>query len=137
MRDHHEQLEGLGATVLLISFGQEPQAKRWLEQTNAPFPLALDPDRRVYRAYGLERSVAKSWHPKMIAHYLGLLLKGRKLLPIQGDPNQLGGDFIVDRQGIVRYAHPSDDPADRPSIQVLLRALEFIENSNVGDTLSS
>ena len=113
----------------LLSFGQEWQAKRWLEETQSPFPLLLDPDRRVYRAYGLERSVAKAWHPRMFLYYFRLLLKGRKLRPIQGDTNQMGGDFIVDHGGIVRFAHPSEDPADRPSIETLLQTLKSLETS--------
>ncbi len=129
MRDHHEELEAHGVRALLVSFGQEWLARRWMQETNAPFPLLMDPERSVYRAYGLERSFAKSWHPRMLLHYLGLLLKGRKLRPIQGDPIQLGGDFIVDSQGIVRYAHPSEDPADRPSFQQILEALKSIENA--------
>lgn len=65
----------------------------------------------------------------MLLHYAGLILKGRKMRPIQGDPNQLGGDFIVDSQGTARYAHPSDDPADRPSLQELLKELKSIDKS--------
>ena len=129
MRDHQDQLEALGLRIYLISFGQEWQAKRWLEETQAPFPLLLDPDRSVYRAYGLERSAAKSWNPKMLLHYLGLILKGRKLRPIQGDSNQLGGDFIVDREGTIRLACPSEDPADRPSVEMLLQTLRSLEEA--------
>lgn len=129
MRDHQDQFEALGVHVYLLSFGQEWQARRWLEETQAPFPLLLDPDRTAYRAYGLERSAAKAWSTKTLLHYFRLILKGRKLRPIQGDPNQLGGDFIVDHQGLVRFARPSDDPTDRPSIEELLPTLRFLENS--------
>ena len=129
MHDHQEELEALGVRVLLLSFGREWQARRWMQETKAPFPLLLDPERSVYRAYGLERSFAKSWHPRMLLYYLGLLLKGWKLHSIQGDPNQLGGDFIVDARGIVRYAHPSEDPADRPSFERIVEALKIIENA--------
>ena len=127
MRDHKDTLEALGLRVYLLSFGQEWQAKRWLEETDAPFPLLLDPDRSVYRAYGLERSAAKSWQPKILWYSLRLILKGRKLRPIQGDPHQLGGDFIVDREGTVRLACPSEDPVDRPSIDMLLQTLQSLE----------
>ena len=126
MRDHEEELEALGVRVLLLSFGQESQAARWIQETKAPFPLLLDPKRSVYRAYGLERSFTRVWNLGTVLLYLGLLLKGRKPRPIQGDPNQLGGDFIVDTRGIVRYAHPSEGPADRPSFQQIVEALKSI-----------
>ena len=128
MRDHREQLEALGVCVVLVSFGQEWQVKRWQEETSTPFPLLLDPDRSVYRTFGMERSVAKAWHPKMFLYYLRLLLKGRKLRPIQGDPNQLGGDFLVDNQGIICYAYASEDPADRPTVTELLKVAKSLEH---------
>ena len=115
--------------MLLLSFGQERQAGNWIQETKAPFPLLLDKERSVYRAYGLERSFVKSWHPRIMLHYLALLFKGRKLHPIQGDPNQLGGDFIVDARGIVRFSHYSEDPSDRPSFQRILEAIKLIENA--------
>ena len=91
-----------------------------MRETESPFPLLLDSDNATYRGYGLQRSVSRVLSPKMFWHYFVLLLRGRKLRPIQGDPYQLGGDFIVDPRGVVRYAYPSRDPSDRPSIQDLL-----------------
>ena len=40
-----------------------------------------------------------------------------------GDIHQLGGDFLLDRSGRLMLAHPSTDPADRPTVQQLLDAL--------------
>ena len=113
--------------MLLLSFGQESQAISWIQETKAPFPLLLDTERSVYRAYGLERSFVKSWHPRIMLHYLALPFKGRKLHPIQGDPNQLGGDFIVDAQGTVRFSHYRQAPSDRPSFQRILEALKKLK----------
>ena len=56
-------------------------------------------------------------------HYLKLILRGEKLLPVQGDPHQLGGDFVVDAAGIIRLAHRSKDPVDRPPVEKLLAVL--------------
>jgi len=123
LRDHHDQLEAAGAKVVLISFGTAEQARRWLEETGAPFSMLLDPDRAAYRAYGLERSVWRVFHPKVFQVYFRLMLQGRKLRSVQGDPYQLGGDFIVDSRQIVRYALPSANPADRPDVQKLLANL--------------
>ena len=116
--------------MLLLSFGLESQALRWMQETDSPFSLLLDRERNVYHAYGLERSALKSWHPKMFLRYARLLLKGWKLRPIQGDPNQLGGDFIIDGRGLLQYAHPSEDPADRPSVQELLEMVKRLPFEN-------
>lgn len=123
MRQRQDEFGRLNVQVLVISFGTEYWAKVWLEETGAPFPLLLDPERRVYRAYGLGRSVLQVWSPKVLWHYLRLVLAGRRLRPAQGDLYQLGGDFIVDAEGIVRLAHPSRDPTDRPPVEELLKVL--------------
>lgn len=86
--------------------------------------LLIDEPRLAYRAFGLERSWWRSWQPKTVWRYVQLLLSGRRWRGIQGDSAQLGGDFVIDRQGVVRLAYRSDDPTDRPSVDLLLAVLE-------------
>ncbi len=125
---HQEELEQLNTRVLVISFSDEYWARGWLEETQSPFPLLLDPERSVYRAYGLERSVLRSWSPKVLWYYLRKKLAGEQLHDIQGDPHQLGGDFIVGANGIIRLIYLSRDPTDRPSVEMLLETLQRIED---------
>ncbi len=49
-----------------------------------------------------------------------------RLKPAFRSLSKIGGDFIVDRNGILRLVHPSHDPTDRPSVEALLKALEKI-----------
>ncbi len=120
---HQDELDRLNVEVLIISFGTLPAAERWLKETCSPFRLLLDPERSVYDAYGLERSVARSWNLRTIWRYVQLLASGRRWRGIQGDSAQLGGDFIVDAEGVVQLAHRSHDPTDRPDIEDLLSNL--------------
>ena len=118
-----ERIRTLGARVVLVSFGTPPLASQWLRETVAPFSLWLVPERRAYRAYGVERSLFRSWGPRTILTYARLMMAGRRWRGIQGDSRQLGGDFIVDRRGVLRFAHRSHDPADRPDIDTLIGRL--------------
>lgn len=120
---HYAAIQALNAQVIAISFGTPYWANVWLQETAAPFPLLLDPQREAYQAYGLQASVFRSWAPKNLWYYVKAVAQGRELLGKRGDPHQLGGDFVIDRQGIVRLAHPSNDPTDRPSLPKLLAAL--------------
>jgi AhpC/TSA antioxidant enzyme len=116
-------LQARGVEVVLISFATPELARHWQEATQFPFPMFLDPERSAYRAFGLGSSVLAAWHPKMFLYYFRLLVKGRKLMPVKGDPYQLGGDFLLDAQGSVRFAYPSADPADRPPLSDILNAV--------------
>ncbi|MFQ5613494.1 MAG: AhpC/TSA family protein [Anaerolineae bacterium] len=124
MRLSYDAIKSLNAEVLLVSFGTEYWVRVWLEETQSPFLLLLDPDRAAYRAYGLERSLLRSWGGKTIWRYARLLLAGRRWRGIQGDSGQLGGDFIIDAGGLIRLARPSQDPTDRPPVADLLAVLE-------------
>ena len=108
------------ARAVVITFGAAPLARAWLEQTGAPFTILLDPSRVAYRAYAVDSSLVRSWGPKTIWAYAQLLLRGRRWRGIQGDSGQLGGDFVVDPNGVLRFAYRSRDPSDRPSVQSLL-----------------
>jgi len=57
-------------------------------------------------------------------YYGKAVLKGRETFGKRGDPHQLGGDFVIDQGGIIRLAHPSREPTDRPAIGELLSLLE-------------
>lgn len=120
---YQDALKRLDTQVLIISFGTLPRAQAWLEETCSPFCLLLDPERAVYNAYGLERSLLRSWNFWTIWRYVQLLSSGRRWRGIQGDSAQLGGDFIVDAEGVVRLAYRSYDPTDRPSVTQLLDVL--------------
>ena len=113
--------------TIVITFGAVPLARAWFEQTRAPFTMLLDPDRVAYRAYGLHHSFVRSWGPKSIAAYARLLLRGRRWRGIQGDSGQLGGDFVVDAGGNLRFAYRSRDPSDRPSVGELLEVFRQLE----------
>ncbi len=121
-----DEIEALKANIVAISFGTDYWARAWLEERNAPFPLLLDPERKSYRAYGLERSIRRSWGLNNLRYYLRAVLQGETWPGYRGDTNQLGGDFIVDGQGIVRLAHPSVDPTDRPSLDRLIAVLRQV-----------
>jgi peroxiredoxin len=126
---HLEELEQTNTQVLIITFGSRQGAQIWLKETCSPFRLLMDPDRKVYHAYGLERSFLRSWNLRTILTYVKLLASGRKWRGIQGDSAQLGGDFILDSQGKILLAYRSHDPTDRPSVQDLLAILRSIRSS--------
>ena len=114
--------------VSIIAFNPSPLAYKWIEETRSSFQFLVDPERKAYQAYGLETSLIRSWSPKVWIAYASLLLQGRKWRGIQGDSSQLGGDFIIDRQGIILMAHRSHDPIDRPRIEEIIRVLDKLAN---------
>ncbi len=102
-------------------------ARAYVEQTQLPWPLLIDSDRSVYEAYGLLR--ATWWSilgPASIWEYLKLIiLKGRRVQKSGSDYRQLGGDILIDPDGIVRLHFLSKSPHDRPNIADMLAVSEL------------
>jgi len=118
-----EELKRLNTEVVLISFGQQAEAREWLQEVCSSFQLLLDPERRVYRNYKLKHSWLSSWNLKTLVYYVKALLGGREWRGIIGDSAQLGGDFIISRDGLFLLKHPSQEATDRPKVSDILSIL--------------
>jgi peroxiredoxin len=128
LHHHRASFDALDTQVLMIGFEAQERLREWLEGTKVNFPLLQDPDRHVYQAYELKRSILRSWSPRNLWSYTRALLGGRKLYPLGSDPNQLGGDFVIDRHGILRMTYYSKDPTYRPSPSEVLKLLQRIQS---------
>lgn len=110
-----------------MSFEDQHRLTMLSDQMRLPFAVLSDPERETYRAYRLSPG---SWRQafgwKTIWAYIRLLTRGRRYHFMSSDLRQLGGDFVIDSQGIVRFAHPSSQPSDRPSVEKLLQVLKGI-----------
>ncbi|HIE68752.1 MAG TPA: hypothetical protein EYP98_00560, partial [Planctomycetes bacterium] len=106
------------------TFDTDFMAKSYVQQTNLPWPLLIDSNRSVYESYGMGRG---SWwsiyNPVSIWGYLKLIIFRRTGIHKPGsDYRQMGGDVLIDPQGLVRVCHASESPHDRPSVENLLAA---------------
>ncbi len=122
---HHDEFKERNTRVIIISFGTLPAIQQWMRDNCVSFTVLLDQERNIYNAYGLERSFWRSRNLKTRWVYFKAWLSGEKAQDSYGDDtSQLGGDFIVDKNGILRFVYPSNDPTDRPTIEKLLKILD-------------
>jgi hypothetical protein len=119
---HKDTFAELDIEVVLVSFEPLERIRWYLADAPFAWPVLLDPDRHLYKAYGFERtSFRRAWlSRRTLAHYLRAALKGRLPHRPVADTLQLGGDVLIDPTGTVRFVHQSREPADRPSVQILL-----------------
>ncbi len=117
-------MEALGLAVLVVTFESRQHAVRYVRDTELPWPMLIDEDRSLYHAYGME---AGDWRqilgPASWGAYARLMARGRMPRRPSGDPQQLGGDVLIDPAGIVRLHHVGSGPADRPVIEQLLEGV--------------
>jgi hypothetical protein len=125
---YQNEFQQRNTRVIIISFGTLPAVQQWLSETCVSFTVLLDRERSIYNAYGLESSYWRSYNPKTLWFYFKAWVSGKKINDSHGDDtSQLGGDFIVNEEGILTLAYPSHDPTDRPLADALLAILPVLE----------
>uniref|UniRef100_A0A8C3GB44 Selenoprotein L n=1 Tax=Cyclopterus lumpus TaxID=8103 RepID=A0A8C3GB44_CYCLU len=121
-------LEARSVRVLVVSFGGMEGAQVWREQTGCTFDLLLDPQRKVYRSFGLGSSYAKVMKFGCLLLYseYGAVDREYPDVPprLLEDIYQMGGDFLLDEEGKVLLSHQCESPMHRPTVKAILQAAD-------------
>jgi thioredoxin-dependent peroxiredoxin len=80
---HYPEFQAAGCEVILILGDSIDKAQRYAQVLHLPFPVLADPERDVYRHYGLDK----------VFHVI-----------------QRTASVIVDREGIIRYLKIANNP---------------------------
>lgn len=123
MRHAADRLAGEGIAIAVVGMGNLEEASDVVRTLGLPFPVLLDPERQAYHAFGLLEGGANAFLTPRSAGALARAIVGgsRGGRPI-GNPRQLGGAFLIDREGIVRWSAPSRYAGDHASPDVILSA---------------
>jgi len=85
-RDGFSQFQNAGLTVLGCSIDSEDSHKKFIKKYNIPFPLLLDPDKKIATAYGVANGI-----------------------PILGLDKRV--TYVIDENGRILKVYPKVDPA--------------------------
>ena len=119
LRHSYPAFRELNAEVLAIAAVGLKPLTAFARELELPFPVLSDANGEVYLAFGLgAETVIRPRTPLAVARWVW---RAMRLLRPMGDSMQVGGDFIVDGAGLVRFAHSREDPTDRPEAAELLR----------------
>lgn len=105
-RDSLGQLSGIAAQVVGISADTPFSNKAFAEQNGLTFPVLSDYNREVIKAFGIA-------FPDL-AGLKGLTVAKRSV-------------FVLDKQGVVRYAWISEDPKKEPDYAAVTKAAQSLK----------
>lgn len=106
-----------------MTFETAPVARSYVAEMEVNWPVLVDPDRTLYRAYGMAQGRLRDiWGARTWIAYFKEFARGRLPKYSGADTRQLGGDVLVDPTGIVRFHHVGSGPGDRPSVAAILEA---------------
>ena len=100
MRDRYGEFQERGAEILAIAPDTLEHAQGYFQRNDIPFPCLPDPDRDVYRQYDVKTAMVS----------LG----------------QRPGLFVIDTEGVVRYAYLGWQQWEIPSVDETLRELDAL-----------
>ncbi len=118
-----------GVTLALINVADTKQTNLFCAERDLglPFLCLSDPQRSAFTAYGLSRvGPLELFTPHVVARGIQATLHGHFVGMPKGDLFQMPGVFIVDTEGIVRYAHRSKDMSDNPPNADLFAVLDTL-----------
>ena len=125
MRDRLADL-GASTAVALVTFTDPSTLAAYRDEHALAFPVLRDPDRTLYRAYGLGRGrLRRIWNLAVARRYVEVLRDhGLRALrrPVE-DTRQLGGDFVLAPDGTLAWGFWSEGPDDRPSVDEIVAAV--------------
>ncbi|MBA2278140.1 MAG: AhpC/TSA family protein [Chloroflexia bacterium] len=123
MRRDHDRFGAAGLHVVAVGQGTPAEAARFQRRLKLPYAVLADPERAAFRAYGLrEGTVGEVAGAGAVVAFVRALLRGDLPGRVVGNALQLHGEFLIDREGIVRYTVRPTRSSDIPSTQALIDA---------------
>ena len=105
-RENHDRFAALGASVLGLSVESDRAHTAFAASLDLPFPLLSDFNREVIGQFGIAYTPEEP--------FSGFWGMSRRSV------------FVVDREGVVRYAWVTDDPLVAPDVEEVVSAVKAL-----------
>ncbi|MGW8363283.1 peroxiredoxin-like family protein [Streptomyces wedmorensis] len=119
------ELEAAGVVPVAVFHSPAHKLRKSLDGYQVPFTVIADPQKRLFRAYGVESSLGGMFTGAVAKDYGRAMRAGIFSRPIgheggiQGHP----ADFLIDSEGVLRLAHYGRDYADTMGVDAVLDAV--------------
>jgi peroxiredoxin len=123
LEQHREEFENVGVNVVAVGLGEPKHAALFGPQLAPSVTCLTRSTPEAHSAYGIGRAGAQSLtQPGILSAALKATAGGHRQGRATGDTRVLSATFVIDRAGVVRFAHYARFPGDDPQIEDILRA---------------
>jgi peroxiredoxin len=121
LEQHHAALKAAGLNLIAVGLGEPKYAQHFCGKL-APNVTCLTDNTDISRdVYGLNRTAFQHLATgEFMKAVVQTSLSGHLQGKATGNTRMLPGTFIVDRTGVIRYAHYSVHPGDEPPFEDLI-----------------
>lgn len=113
-----------GLDMLAVFQSPRDSILEYVGKQNAPFPIIADPDRVLYKLYGVETSVIGTLKAFLRpGRFADAMSKGFMPGKTEGDKTRIPADFIIDADLNVVKAYYGKDIGDHMPIEMIIEFL--------------
>lgn len=130
LTQRHKEFAEAGLEVIAFFSSTEDEVQHFVKVRPRPFAIVADPDNIAYKAYGVERSKARSAYGVLKRFKMWIL--GFRILGFEGAMKNLQNpsdimpaDFLVDEQGFIVETYYGKDAGDHIPLE---RIEQFIKD---------
>ena len=120
----HADLVAAGLDLVMLFHSPAEVLASAMAAHEPPFCVLADPERKVYEAYGVERSVLGILAPAFLAQVTRGMFSSRVPRAFHGGIVGLPADFLLDQTGRLAHVHYGAHAADSLDVDHALALLE-------------
>lgn len=111
--------KAMGILPVFVSADSAPESRKTQEGADVPFPVLADPDLAAHRAFAVTNRVDAATYAKLIGYRIHLEKASGRTHHTIAIPSM----FLIDTQGVVRFAHADPKYKVRPTTAQVLTAI--------------
>ena len=135
MEQSHEQIAAAGLRIIAVGLGEPKHARQFCGKLAPHLTCHVDSDKTAYKTYGLKQGgLSELISPSVLLASARAASRGHVQGEATGDTKMLPGTFIVDGEGVIRFAHYSSHAGDHPDIARLLRTARVMAEQARSDS---
>jgi peroxiredoxin len=121
---YKDEIRAAGFKNVAVGIGEPKHAANFCGKLAPGLTCLVNKTTQTHKAYGLKRAgLSTLLDPRLYANSARATAAGLTQGQTTGDVAMLGGVFVIDQQGVVRYAYANDVAGDYPEIPDILKAL--------------
>jgi peroxiredoxin len=133
-RQRYAEFQARGVEIVAIAPSDAISAEHLARGLRLPFPVMGDLQRQAFAAYGLyETTLGELAKPEVVIRNVQQIARGNLpvLNPLFSTFTQLGGSFIIDTTGVVRFGHAATPVFAYPSIDTYLAMFDNLPSPDL------
>jgi peroxiredoxin len=121
LEDYQDDIRRMGLKIYSVGIGEPKHAERYCGRLTPNTECFSNEDASAYYEYGFgQMGLKELLNLDFVRNTLRALANGNIQTEMTGDGRMIGGHFIIDQDGIIRYAFYSETAGDHPTFGEIL-----------------